>query len=148
MKTTKKQSKETQPIEKKTIEVTLNDKGVIINKETGKPHFGAIDIDEMKKMVKERNNIEFELILTYDDFAPSLKIQLKELGFKIPKGVLKDAEKIRLHLLALNKIKILSNKQANKCFKKLNIKITKTIMDNAFDKEEIKTMHIKTKNIN
>ena len=39
MKTTKKQLKETQPIEKKTIEVTRNDNGVIINKQIGKPHF-------------------------------------------------------------------------------------------------------------
>jgi hypothetical protein len=39
MKTTKKQLKETQPIKKKKIEVTRNDDGVIINKETGKPHF-------------------------------------------------------------------------------------------------------------
>lgn len=48
MKLTKKQLKEIQEIEKKvaevcdtkkTIEVTRNDAGMIINKETGKPHF-------------------------------------------------------------------------------------------------------------
>jgi hypothetical protein len=48
MKPTKKQLKEIQAIEKKVakvcdvkkrIEVTRNDDGVIINKETGKPHF-------------------------------------------------------------------------------------------------------------
>ena len=48
MKTTKKQLNEIKEIEKKvakvcdtkkTVEVTRNDDGVIINKETGKPHF-------------------------------------------------------------------------------------------------------------
>jgi len=150
MKTTKKQLKEIQAIEKKvsevcdtkkTTEVTRNDDGVIINKKTGKQHFEEL-LDELCQ-----NQIEMEVLLTYDDFAPSLKKQLKKLGFKISKGVLKDAEKIRFDLLALNRIKILSKKQTIKCFKNLNIMITKTIMDDAFDEEEIETMHIETKKI-
>jgi hypothetical protein len=150
MKTTKKQLKEIQEIEnkvaevcddKKTIEVTRNKYNEIVEKQSGKQHFEQL-LDELCQ-----NQIEMEVLLTYDDFAPSLKKQLKDLGFKIPKGDLKDAEKIRFDLLALNRIKILSNKQTVKCFKNLNIMITKIIMDDAFDEEELKTMHIETKKI-
>ena len=58
MKTTKKQLKEIQEIEKKvakvcdvkkTTEVTRNDDGVIINKETGKPLF-----EELYEIIKEQ----------------------------------------------------------------------------------------------
>ena len=58
MKTTKKQLKEIQEIEKKVakvcdtkkkVEVTRNDDGVIINKETGKPHFPEV----LKNLPKE-----------------------------------------------------------------------------------------------
>lgn len=113
---------------KKTIEVGLNDKGVIINKETGEPHSIAIDIDEMKKLVEEKISKDITITLNFGESSPSLKNQLKEQGFKINRETLESAEHIRFDLFSLNKVNILSDKQLLKCFKRLNKIICKKII--------------------
>lgn len=139
MKPTKKTVKAIQEIEKmvaevcdakKTIEVTRNDDGVIVNKETGEPHFP-----------KSR---EIEVKLSFGTSAPSLKHQLEEQGFTLPKGVLKDAQNIRIDLLALNQAGILSSKQLWKCFKKLSKQISKMVVNAEIKDGEIAT-HLETK---
>lgn len=161
MKTTKKQLKEIAELEKKvaevcdtkkTTEVTLNDKGVIINKETGKPHFEYIDIDEMEKISKEKisnekKSREVVVSLSFGTSAPSLKYQLKEQGFELPNRLVKDAEMIRTHLLALKDIRILNSKQLLKCFKKLSKKISQRVVNSLIQKDET-AIHIKTKSSN
>lgn len=120
MKPTKKQLKEIQEIEKKvsevcdtkqTVEVTRDDNNVIINKETGKPHF-----DELL----ENFNYKIELILNFDESAPSLKKQIKKQGWLLSKKQFKGAEKLRKQLNNLFIIGILKKKEAQKCFKILN----------------------------
>ena len=114
MKTTKKQLKETQPIEKKTTEVTRNDDGVIINKETGKPHF-----DQLYEELSEKER-QIEVSLSYGYDAPSLKTQIKEQGFKVDMKLIVESELVKNQILSLQAIGILTKKQSNIAFKKLN----------------------------
>lgn len=152
MKPTKKQLKEIEEIEKrvakvcdtndsvvdeitgiaypkKITKVTLNDKGVIINKETGKPHFGAIDIDEMKKMVEEKKSEEIAINLSFGINSSSLKKQIKNQGFEISNDYIEKAEAIRYDLNSLNTVGIIKDKELFKCFKRLNKKICKKILE-------------------
>lgn len=124
---------------KKTIEVGYNDKGVIINKKTGEPHF-----DEIKKLVEEKISKDITINLNFGESSPSLKKQLKEQGFKINNEILESAEAIRFDLYQLNKVNILSNKQLLKCFKRLNKIICKKIIQSEL-KEGETAIHIKTK---
>ena len=123
MKTTKKQLKEIQEIEKKvakvcdvkkTTEVTRNDDGVIINKETGKPHF-----DQLYEELSEKER-QIEVSLSYGYDAPSLKTQIKEQGFKVDMKLIVESELVKNQILSLQAIGILTNKQSNIAFKKLN----------------------------
>ena len=146
MKLTKKQLKEIQEIEKKvanvcdandgvvdeitgitypkkTIEVALNDKGVIINKETGKPHRVAIDIDEMDKLVKEKESKKIAINLSFGTSSPSLKKQLENQGFKISDYFIERCEKVIDDLHSLKNIGILKDKELVKCFKRLKKEI-------------------------
>lgn len=111
---------------KKTVEVTKNDDGVIVNKETGKPHFS--------KKKKSRN---IEISLGFGKSAPTLKIQIEKQGFKISKGIIKDAEQIRNDLHDLNEVGILKEKELMKCFKRLSKKICKVIVDSEIKEGEI-----------
>ena len=115
---------------KKTIEVTRNDDGVIVNKETGEPHFP-----------KSR---QIEVKLSFGTSAPSLKHQLEEQGFTLSKGFLKDAENIRIDLFGLNQAGILSSKQLWKCFNKLSKVISKMVVNSQIKDGEL-ARHIETK---
>jgi hypothetical protein len=114
---------------KKTIEVTLNENGVIVNRETGKPHFGAIDIDEMKKMVEEKKSKEIVISLSFGTNCPSLKKQIKKQGFEISNDYIERAEAIRYDLNSLNTVGIIKDKELFKCFKRLNKKICKKMLE-------------------
>lgn len=120
MKLTKKQLKEIQEIEKKvsevcdkkqTIEVTLNEDGKIINAGTGELHF---------KELTEHFDNKIKLFLIFDESAPSLKKQIKKQGWLLLNKQFKGAEKLRKELNNLLSIGILNEKEAHKCFKRLN----------------------------
>ena len=113
---------------KKTIEVTRNDDGLIINKETGKPHFPEL---------LEKKSRDIEISLSFGKSAPTLKIQIEKQGFKIPKGILKDAEQIRNDLHDLKEVGILKNKELMNCFERLSKKICKVIVDFEIKEGEI-----------
>lgn len=143
MKPTKKQLKEIKEVEKKvaevcdskkTIEVTMNDEGVIVNKETGEPHFP-----------KEKKSRDISICLSFGKKQPmlSLKKQIELQGFKISKGFIIDAENIRNDLHALNEAGILNSKQLLKCFKKLSDVICKKIIDSVINEGEV-AVHKKT----
>ena len=142
MKLTKKQLKEIEEIEKrvanvcdandgvvdettglvypkKTTEVTVNDNGVVINKETGKAHFQEL----IKKIPKE-----IAINLSFGLSSPTLKKQLKNQGFKVSDVFIQKAEIIRYDLHCLNKVGILKEKELIKCFKRLNKTICKKIL--------------------
>lgn len=133
MKTTKKQLKEIQAIEKKVanvcdnklmVKVTRNDEGVIINTETGEPHF---------KELLEHFNDKIELFLIFDESAPSLKKQIKEQGWLLSNKHFKGAEKLRKQLNNLLDIGILKEKEAHKCFKRLNKMLCEAIEETFID---------------
>jgi hypothetical protein len=136
MKTTKKQLKEIKEIEKKvakvcdtkkTVEVTKNDDGIIINKETGKPHFPEL----------EKKSRDIAIALSFGQSAPTIKEQLKTQGFKIFKGVVIDAELIRTDLHDLHRIGILNRKELFKCFKRLSKKICEKIVHSELKDGEV-----------
>jgi hypothetical protein len=140
MKTTKKQLKEIQAIEKKvsevcdtkkTTEVTRNDDDVIINKETGNAHF-----EELLKNITESVEDEIEICLSYGYDAPPIKIQLIEQGFKFKNKLIVESELIRNQILSLNAIGILNTKETYKAFKRLNDHIGQTIADNMCKKNQ------------
>ena len=148
MKPTKKQLKEIEEIEKKvanvcdandgvvdettglvypkkTTEVTINDKGAIINKETGKLHFQEL----MKQILSEKKSNNIEITISFGASYPSLKKQLKKQGFKISDFFIKRCEEVRYELHLLKRIGILKDKELVKCFKRLNKEICKKILD-------------------
>jgi hypothetical protein len=111
---------------KKTIEVTRNDDGVIVNKETGEPHFS-----------KEKKSRDIAIALGFGKSAPTLKKQIQSQGFVISKDYLQSAEEIRADLHELNRVGILKEKDLFKCFKRLSKKICKKIVDSEIKEGEI-----------
>jgi hypothetical protein len=139
----KKQLKEIQKIEKKvskvcdtkkTVEVTRNDDGIIINKETGKPHFGEL----------EDNSTDIVIRLGYGESSPSLKKQIKNQGYNLSEEIYNNIEEVRVDLLALKDIGILKEKDLIKCLKRLNKKISLLIIKSELKEGESAT-HIHTK---
>ena len=144
MKTTKKQLKEIQQIEKEvskvcdvkeTTQVTKDDNGIVINKETGEPHFSENS--------KSNNSRDIEITLCFGLNAPKISVQLKEQGYKISKHITNIAEKVRVDLLALNEIGVLSDKQLIKCFRKFSTQITSRVVNSIIKDSEI-AIHKKT----
>jgi len=128
MKTTKKQLEAIKEIEKKvsevcdtkkTVEVTRNDDGVIINKETGKPYF---------EHLSEKKGTDIAISLNFGIYAPSLKKQIEKQGFKISNQYVKEAEVIKTELHALKNIGILKEKELLKCFDRLSKMIFEIII--------------------
>jgi len=117
---------------KKTVEVTRNDDGVIINKETGKPHFPEL-LEKLSENVKE-----VEMLLHYGYDAPSLKTQIKEQGFKVDMKLIVESELVKNQILTLEAIGILTKKQSNIAFKKLNDHIGDIITNSLSKKTAIK----------
>jgi hypothetical protein len=103
---------------KKTVEVTRNDDGVIINKKTGKPHFTEL----------EKKSRDIAIALGFGKTAPSLKSQIEQQGFVISKDYLQGAEEIRADLHELNRVGILKEKELWKFFSRLSKKICKVIV--------------------
>jgi hypothetical protein len=160
MKPTKKQLKEIQKIEKevaktcnvndsiideitgisypkKTTKVTINDNGIIVNKETGEPHFSK------DSKLKKSRDVSISLVFGKKQPILSLKKQIELQGFKISEGFLIDSESIRNELHALNEAGILNSKQLLKCFKKLSNVICKKIIDSEIKEGEV-AFHKKT----
>jgi hypothetical protein len=115
--------------QKKTTEVTRNDDGIIINKETGKPHF--------PELLQEKKFRDISISLSFGTCSPKLKEQLKKQGFKISNEILKDAENIRIDLHALNEVGILKSKELFKCFNRLSKKISKEVVKSEIKEGEI-----------
>jgi hypothetical protein len=141
MKPTKRQLEAIQEIEKKvsevcdakkTIEVTRNDDGVIINKETGKPHF-----QELYEKLSD-NVREVEIVLHYGYDAPSLKTQINKQGYKVDMKLIVESELVKNQILSLEAIGILTKKQSEKAFQKLNDHIGDTITNSLSKKTAIK----------
>jgi hypothetical protein len=161
MKPTKKQLKEIQDIEKKvssvcdntdgifdeitgiiypkkTTEVTRDDNGVIINKETGETHFSELSA--------EKKSREIVINLSFGENCESLKSQLNKQGFELSDKFMLKSEQIRYDLHSLRKVGILTNKQLWKSFNKLHQKICEKVIDTQL-KEGEKSELVETKYI-
>jgi hypothetical protein len=92
----------------------------------------------------KKKSRQIEVKLSFGTSAPSLKHQLEEQGFTLSKGFLKDADIIRVDLLALNQAGILNGKQLWKCFNKLSKQISKMVVNSQIKDGEI-ARHIETK---
>ena len=118
---------------KKTVEVTRNDDGVIINKETGKPHFDEL----FKNLQDELSTKELVISLSFGYKAPKISKQLKAQGLKFNKELIDDAELMRTHILALGSVKILKGKEMLKAFTRLNNHIGKSVADSYCEGDEV-----------
>jgi hypothetical protein len=152
MKTTKKQLKEIAELEKRVSEVCDTQ----IKPVAGSTNLGfnakgepiqVVVTDFRKEQKNEKKSRNIEISLGFGKSAPTIKIQLKEQGFKLPNGLVKDAEKVRVDLLALKDIRILNGKQLMKCFKKLSREISQRVVDSVIQEDET-AIHIKTKQVN
>lgn len=130
---------------KKTTEVTINDKGVIVNKETGNPHFEKSHIDILNQIMPPKKSRDVSVSLTFGKRQPYLTLeeQIEQQGFNLPLGFITDSEKIRNELHGLNEAGILNSKQLLKCFKKLSIVISKKVIDSELKDGEL-AVHKKT----
>jgi hypothetical protein len=152
---------------KKTVEVTRDDSGKIVNKKTGKPHFEEINLEQdadgtifnkvtgepyndltalLKSMskYKEKMSREISITLKFGKTEPHLGEQLEKQGFnKLSKNYIAQSELIRRDILALNSIDILSRKQTFKCFEKLSKVISKKVVDSEKSENEF-AKHKKT----
>jgi hypothetical protein len=152
MKTTKKQLKEIAELEKRVSEVCDTQiKPVASSKNLGFNAKGepiqVVVTDFRKEQKNEKNSREITVGLSFGTSAPTLKIQLKQQGFKLPNGLVKDAEEVRVNLLALKDIRILNGKQLTKCFKKLSKQISQMVVNSVIQEDEI-AIHIKTNEAN
>jgi hypothetical protein len=126
------------PYPKKKTEVTRDDNGVIINKETGEPHFSELS--------SEKKSREIEITFSFGENCASLKWQLNKQGFELSDKFMLKAEQIRYDLHSLRKVGILTNKQLWKSFDKLHQKICKKVIDTQLEEGE-KSELIETKYI-
>jgi hypothetical protein len=126
------------PYPKKTTEVTSDDNGVIINKETGEPHFSELS--------SEKKSREIEITFNFGENCASLKWQLNKQGFELSDEFMLKVECIKYNLHSLRKFGILTDKQLWKSFDKLHQKICKKVIDTQLKEGEI-SKHIETKYI-
>ena len=129
----------------KNIKLEKDIDGTIFNKETGEPIIQQRDIDILKEIMYDKKNRDISISLIFGKAEPylSLKEQIKEQGFKISKGFITDAEKIRKEIHGLNEAGILNSKQLFKCFKKLSKVISKKIVESQIKDGEV-AIHKKT----
>lgn len=91
---------------------------------------------ESKKESKEYNDISISV--NYGTSGGSIKRQLKAQGFKFDKDFIKGCEDVRLDLLALLDIDILTTKQGQKAFVKLNTMISNNVIEMTFEDAKCK----------
>lgn len=105
------------------------------------------EIGAKKEEVKEYKDISISI--NYGTSGGSIKSQLKEQGFKFKKELIKECEAVRLDLLALLYIDILTVKQGQKAFKKLNTIISNNVIEMTFGdvKSKLKKTFINNKEV-
>lgn len=81
-----------------------------------------------EKIVKE----DISITINFGTSGGKIKTQLKEQGFKFDKHFIKGCEAVRLDLLALLDIDILTMKQGQKAFSKLNTMISNNVIEETF----------------
>jgi hypothetical protein len=102
---------------------------------------------EQKEEAKESNDIAISV--NYGTSGGSIKNQLKAQGFKFDKDFIKGCEEVRIELLSLIDIDILTIKQGQKAFKKLNTMVSNNVIEMTFGdvKSKIKKTFINNKEV-
>jgi hypothetical protein len=102
---------------------------------------------EQKEEVKESNDITISV--NYGTSGSSIKNQLKAQGFKFDKDFIKGCEEVRIELLSLIDIDILTIKQGQKAFLKLNTMVSNNVIEMTFGdvKSKIKKTFINNKEV-
>lgn len=131
MKTTKKQLKEIQEIEKKVSEVCDDKK--------------TTEVTKYFEHLTEKKPNDIAISFNFGISAPLLKKQIEKQGFKISNEYIKEAEVIRDDLHALNQIGILKRKELIKCFDRLAKAICEIIIILKIQEEEVNESEIKVK---
>lgn len=100
---------------------------------------------------KEEKTVKKDIAISinYGTSGGSIKRQLKAQGFKFDKDLIKGCEVVRLDLLALLDIDILTVKQGQKAFKKLNTIISNNVIETTFGdvKSKLKKTFINNKEV-
>lgn len=102
---------------------------------------------EQKEEAKESNDIAISV--NYGTSGGSIKNQLKAQGFKFDKDFIKGCEEVRIELLSLIDIDILTIKQGQKAFKKLNTMVSNNVIEMTFGdvKSKLKKTFINNKEV-
>ena len=92
---------------------------------------------------------DIEISINYGTSGGSIKSQLKAQGFKFDKDFIKGCESVRLDLLALLDIDILTIKQGQKAFSRLNIMVSENVIEATFGdvKSKLKKTLINNKEV-
>jgi hypothetical protein len=100
---------------------------------------------DLSKKVKE----DICIAINYGKNAPLIKTQLTLQGFKFNKQLIKGCEEIRLDLLSLINVEILTKKQGQKAFQKLNTIISNNVIETTFGdvKSKLKKTFINNKEV-
>jgi hypothetical protein len=105
------------------------------------------EIGAKKEQAKEYKDISISV--NYGENAPKIKKQLKAQGFKFDKHFIEGCECVRIDLLSLLNINILTVKQGQKAFEKLNTMISDNAIKMTFGdvKSKLKKTFINNKEV-
>jgi len=109
----------------------------------------SIPLDMGKEIDSEIVKKDIAIAVNYGASGSSIKSQLKAQGFKFKKELIKECEAVRLDLLALLDINILTAKQGQKAFKKINTIISNNVIEMTFGdvKSKLKKTFINNKEV-
>ena len=122
---------------------------LLVNGVNAFPH-PSTTITQLSEAKEEKTvKKDISISINYGASGRSIKSQLKGQGFKFDKDFIKGCEFVRLDLLALLDIDILTVKQGQKAFKKLNTIISNNVIETTFGdvKSKLKKTFINNKEV-
>jgi len=126
---------------------TLTQEQMFPNPSTSVPIGVHREIGAKNEQAKEYKDISISV--NYGENAPKIKKQLKAQGFKFDKHFIEGCECVRIDLLSLLDIDILTVKQGQKAFEKLNTMISDNAIKMTFGdvKSKLKKTFINNKEV-
>ena len=93
-----------------------------------------VDLSKENEPKKEESKdySDISISVNYGTSGGSIKRQLKEQGFKFDKDFIKGCEDVRIDILSLLDVDILTTKQGQKAFTKLNTMISENVIEMTF----------------
>lgn len=126
---------------------TLTQEQMFPNPSTSVPIGAHREIGAKNEQAKEYKDISISV--NYGENAPKIKKQLKAQGFKFDKHFIEGCECVRIDLLSLLDVDILTVKQGQKAFEKLNTMISDNAIKMTFGdvKSKLKKTFINNKEV-